>query len=59
MVLAMTLNLAAGAFVGTLVPLTLRRAGMDPAEASAVVVTTITDTLGVVFFLGIFAGLST
>ncbi len=55
MVLAMTLNLAAGALVGTLVPLTLRRLGLDPAVASAVLVTTATDTMGVIFFLGIFA----
>jgi magnesium transporter len=54
MVLAMTLNLAAGALVGTLVPLTLRRAGLDPAVASSVFVTTATDTMGVVFFLGLF-----
>jgi magnesium transporter len=58
MVLAMTLNLAAGALVGTLVPLTLRRLGLDPAVASSVFVTTATDTMGVVLFLGLFVVLS-
>lgn len=54
MFLAMTLNLAAGAIAGTLVPLALRRMGLDPAIASAVFVTTFTDTMGVILFLGLF-----
>lgn len=53
MMLAMMLNLAAGGLVGTVVPLTLRRVGLDPAAASSVFVTTATDTLGVLFFLGL------
>ena len=35
------------------VPLFLRRVGVDPAVASAVVVTTATDVLGFLLFLGI------
>lgn len=52
MFLAMTCNLACGGLVGTLVPLTLRRLGFDPAVGSSVLVTTTTDTLGVIFFMG-------
>lgn len=44
--------LIAGA-VGAAVPLLLRRIGLDPAVASAVVVTTITDVFGFLLFLGI------
>jgi len=54
MVLAMTLNLGAGGLAGVLVPLTLRRLGLDPAVASSVLVTTVTDTLGALFFLGLY-----
>ena len=50
---AMTLNLAAGGLLGVIVPLTVRRLGYDPAIASSVFVTTATDTLGVLFFLGL------
>ena len=34
-------------------PLLLRRLGVDPAVASAVVVTTFTDVFGFLLFLGI------
>jgi magnesium transporter len=50
---AMTLNLAAGGLIGVVVPLAVRRLGYDPAIASSVFVTTATDTLGVLFFLGL------
>jgi magnesium transporter len=54
MFVAMVLNLAAGGMAGVLVPVTLRRLGQDPAVASSVLVTAVTDTLGAVFFLGLF-----
>lgn len=57
MVLAMALNLAAGGLAGVLVPLTLRRLGFDPAIASSVLVTSVTDTLGALFFLGLYVWL--
>jgi len=53
-VAAMTLNLAAGAMAGVLVPLGLRRLGLDPAVASSVLVTLVTDNCGAVFFLGLY-----
>jgi magnesium transporter len=54
MFLAMVLNLVAGGMTGVLVPLALRRLGLDPAAASMTILTTATDTLGAVFFLGLF-----
>lgn len=54
MVAAMMLNLSAGGLAGVAVPLFLRRIGLDPAVASSVLVTTVTDTCGAFFFLGIY-----
>jgi magnesium transporter len=50
---AMVLNLFVAATAGTLVPLGLRAANLDPALASSVVVTTMTDVLGFGTFLGL------
>ena len=46
-------NMLIAGSVGAAVPLLLRRIGMDPAVASAVVVTTVTDVFGFLLFLGI------
>jgi magnesium transporter len=40
---------------GTVVPLGLVRAGVDPAVASSVLITTITDVVGFFVFLGLAA----
>ncbi len=53
--LAMVINLVAAALAGILVPLTLDRVGVDPAVASAVFVTTVTDVVGFFAFLGLTA----
>ena len=50
---AMLGNMALAGVVGAGVPLLLRRIGVDPAVASAVVVTTATDVCGFLLFLGI------
>ena len=50
---AMLGNMIIAGSVGAAVPLMLRRAGVDPAVASAVVVTTVTDVFGFLLFLGI------
>ncbi len=52
---AMLINLVAAALAGILVPLTLDELGIDPAVASAVFVTTVTDVLGFFAFLGLAA----
>jgi magnesium transporter len=41
--------------VGTLVPLVLEVIGQDPALASSVIVTAITDSVGFALFLGLAA----
>ena len=46
-------NMIIAGSVGAAVPLFLRRIGQDPAVASAVVVTTVTDVVGFLLFLGI------
>ena len=51
--LAMLGNMVIAGVVGAGVPLFLRRIGVDPAVASAVVVTTFTDVFGFLLFLGI------
>ncbi|MCY3802040.1 MAG: magnesium transporter [Chloroflexi bacterium] len=51
--LAMLGNMLIVGSVGAGVPLFLRRIGLDPAVASAVIVTTVTDVFGFLLFLGI------
>ena len=51
--LAVSLNLVAASLAGTLVPLALDRLDRDPAVASPVFVTWITDTVGFFTFLGL------
>ena len=50
---AMLINLVAAAAAGILVPLGLSRTGVDPAVSSPVFVTTVTDVVGFVSFLGL------
>lgn len=51
--LALVTNLLIAALVGSMVPFTLRRLGVDPAVASNVFVTACTDIFGFFSFLGI------
>ncbi|MBL9097271.1 MAG: magnesium transporter [Alphaproteobacteria bacterium] len=50
---AMIINLVAAALAGILVPVGLNRAGVDPAVSSPVFVTTVTDVIGFLSFLGL------
>jgi len=50
---AMIINMLAAALGGILIPLLLHRLGADPAIASAVFVTTVTDVVGFSSFLGL------
>lgn len=50
---AMVINLIVAAAVGALLPLTLKRMGIDPALAGGVLLTTITDVVGFSAFLGL------
>jgi magnesium transporter len=51
--LAMIINLVIAALAGALIPLTLKRFGVDPAIAGGVLLTTITDVVGFMTFLGL------
>lgn len=51
--LAIVINLLVGAIAGTLLPLALKSAGIDPALAGSVLLTTITDVVGFFAFLGL------
>ena len=53
--LAMVLNMIAAAVSGVLVPYTLRALRIDPALASSIIMTTVTDVAGFFFFLGLAA----
>ena len=50
---AMIINLVVAALSGAAIPLILRKLGIDPAIAGSVVVTTVTDIVGLFVFLGL------
>lgn len=52
---AMLVNIIVAGFAGVMVPLTLERAGADPAVASSVFVTMVTDSMGYFAVLGLAA----
>ncbi len=51
--LAMMINLIIAAAAGALIPLTLKHFGIDPAIAGGVLLTTVTDVVGFMTFLGL------
>lgn len=53
--IAMVLNMVAAGLSGVLVPYTLRALRIDPALASSIIMTTVTDVAGFFFFLGLAA----
>jgi magnesium transporter len=50
---ALILNLLAAALSGISIPLILKKFGIDPALSGAVVLTTVTDIIGFLSFLGL------
>ncbi|MGV6800843.1 MAG: magnesium transporter [bacterium] len=52
---AMIINMICAGLAGILIPLGLQRAGYDPAVSSTVFVTTVTDVIGFLSFLGLAA----
>jgi magnesium transporter len=50
---AMVINLITAALTGAVIPLLMTRAKIDPALAGGVVLTTVTDVVGFVSFLGL------
>ncbi|HYH75408.1 MAG TPA: magnesium transporter [Candidatus Saccharimonadales bacterium] len=55
--LAMVINLQVAAFFGTLVPLIMSKLGKDPASSATIFITTATDVLGFLAFLGLASAL--
>jgi magnesium transporter len=50
---AITINIIFAAITGSLLPLLLERVGIDPALAGSVLLTTVTDVVGFLAFLGL------
>ena len=50
---SMIINLIIAAFAGATIPIILKRYGIDPAIAGGVILTTVTDVVGFVTFLGL------
>ncbi len=50
---AMILNLVVAAGAGAMIPMVMKRMGIDPALAGSVVLTTVTDIVGFMAFLGL------
>jgi magnesium transporter len=49
---AMVISMVAAGLAGALVPILLRRFGQDPAPASSIILSTVTDVVGFFSFLG-------
>lgn len=50
--LGMLLNLVFAGLSGSSIPLVMKRFGLDPAQSSNIILTTVTDVLGFMAFLG-------
>ncbi|MFG0317157.1 MAG: magnesium transporter [Planctomycetota bacterium JB042] len=50
--LAMIVNLTVAGLFGAAIPIGMRRLGLDPAQSSSIVLTTVTDVVGFFAFLG-------
>jgi magnesium transporter len=53
MAVAILFNLIAGALAGALIPVILKKMKIDPALAGGVVLTTVTDVIGILAFIGL------
>ncbi|MEX2164457.1 MAG: magnesium transporter [Sulfuricaulis sp.] len=51
--ISMVLSMTAAGFSGAIIPIALTRMGQDPAQSSSIVLTTVTDVVGFLSFLGI------
>ncbi len=49
----MIINLIIAALAGATIPIILKRYGIDPAIAGGVILTTVTDVVGFITFLGL------
>lgn len=53
--LAMIVNLVAAGLSGAAIPITMKAIGLDPAQSSSIILTTVTDVVGFFAFLGFAA----
>jgi magnesium transporter len=51
--LAMVVNLAIAGLAGALIPVSMKAIGLDPAQSSNIILTTVTDVVGFFAFLGL------
>lgn len=55
MALAMMVNLVIAGLAGAMIPIGLKSLGLDPAQSSMIILTTVTDIIGFFAFLGLAA----
>lgn len=51
--LGMILNLVIAGFAGSSIPILMKKIGIDPAQSSSIILTTVTDVMGFLAFLGL------
>ncbi|NNK96024.1 MAG: magnesium transporter, partial [Desulfobacterales bacterium] len=51
--LGMVLNLVIAGFAGSSIPLIMKKLKIDPAQSSSIILTTVTDVMGFLAFLGL------
>jgi len=51
--LGMLINLVFAGLSGASIPILMKRMGLDPAQCSSIILTTVTDVLGFLAFLGL------
>ncbi len=51
--LGMILNLVIAGFAGSTIPILMKKMGIDPAQSSSIILTTVTDVMGFLAFLGL------
>ena len=49
----MILNLLIAGFAGSSIPILMKKMGIDPAQSSSIILTTVTDVMGFMAFLGL------
>lgn len=49
----MIINLVIAGLAGSSIPLIMKRIGIDPAQSSSIILTTVTDVMGFLAFLGL------
>ncbi len=51
--IAMVVNMVAAGFSGAMIPIVMKSMGKDPAQSSSIILTTVTDVVGFLVFLGL------